>query len=282
MAFPFNVADYVQPPKMDVAHAIAVTAKLLRRVPAGAPASVKAAVAQLRKRVATLRAAWMKRTAKKPAPSAKPQVAALIAAWTALQTSLTAWTQLPLGESAEQAEAQAQLDAIFPRGRLFLTLERGALWAESERRLEPLDAEGHASKIDALVGGTFLRTLREAHRACGDALGCTATPAPAEASVDLASLLNAVRDAISAYALQLLASTDAEDASSIARTAHALSPIDEQRGRTGARGATNTADAPVNTTSTKGAVTPPAPDALPANDNLAPVTRARPKTRRVA
>ncbi len=284
MTFSFDMAAYVQPPKMDVANAIAMVAKLLRRTPEDAPEGVTAAAAKLRKRAARLQAAWARRAVKAPVTRTRPQVVALIGVWSALQGRLVAWTRLPPGEHPESVRAQELLDALFANGRDFLKLEQAPLWAESARRLDLLDAASRAAEAEALAGEAFVRSVRKAHKACGDALGTTAAKEPAGAAVDLMPLLNEVRDAVAAYALQLLAATDHDDAASVARTAHALAPIDEQRGRAkGRRAVTQEPDAGGEPDAPVDENTPDASsDAQPANDTAASDARVRSKKRRVA
>lgn len=100
-------------------------------------------------------------------------------AWGATRDFLSAWGRL--GDEAQAERARAVLARVFPDGLTFLNKPYKAQWADSETRLVLIDRGGLASEIEALGGGTFLRVLREAHRAHGEALHITsARPRPSE------------------------------------------------------------------------------------------------------
>jgi hypothetical protein len=123
---------------------------------------------------------------------------------------------------------------LFPDGLAFLQLAFNREHAESERRIRLIEERGLAKDLAKLVGDSFLGVLRAAHEAYGDALGITkATSVPA-APVVVVELLRELVDAISNYALQLLAlaSDHPEKRDAIAL---ALVPIDEFRTAAGRR-----------------------------------------------
>ena len=56
---------------------------------------------------------------------------------------------------------------IFTQGLTFLQLALNAQWAESEKRLQMIDADGWADDIDGMAGPEFLKEVREKHEGSG-------------------------------------------------------------------------------------------------------------------
>lgn len=282
MAFPFIKADVVRPPRVDARRAIALSYKLQHNMPDGAAPTVREACGQLATRTEALSVAWRAQGKTPPPKDNRTVVRSLINAWSATVGRLTELTKLNPEEVPEAAQAQALLDEIFSKGLGFLLGEHDAIWIDSRDLLTSIDEGGHATSLDRLAGPMMLPTVRKAHATCGAALGLT-SPAAEQATIELKPLLDAVTESISTYALQLLASADAEDPDDVREVTLALTPLLDHRKRARARrtdvtdGEDEGEDSPVEQgTPTKGA---PAPaDAKPANDNPAQPA----PTRRVA
>ena len=279
MAFPFVKADLVRPPRVDARRAIALSLKLQRNVPDGASPTVRAACGQLATCTDALSVAWRAQGKTPPPKDNRAIVRALINAWSATHGRLAELTKLDPEEVPESAQARALIDAIFTQGLGFLQGEHDAIWIDSRDLLTAIDEGSHAADIDRLAGHLMLPTVRKAHLACGVALGLT-SPAVERATVELKPLLDAVTESISTYALQLLASADAEDPDDVREVTHALAPLIDHRKRARARrnevtdGEDNGEDSSVErATPTQGAPAPASPQ--PANDNPAQPAPAR-------
>lgn len=233
MAFPFQVAEVVRPPRVDARRAIAISYKLQRRVPKNASPAARRCVEQLHAATEALASARRERAAT-PAPADNRGVVwQLVNALGALHGRLLALTKLDAGEVPEAGEAEALLTALFPEGIGFVRADHESLWVDSRDVLDVIDRGGHVEAVNRLAGEFVLKAVRKAHRASGSALGLAGSIAPAsvEAGVDVKPLLDAVCEAIAAYALQLVAGTDPEDAAAVRAVAHALDPITEHRKR---------------------------------------------------
>jgi hypothetical protein len=158
------------------------------------------------------------------------------------------------------SRARELLDATSPKDRQWLKLPFGAEWAESDKRLKRIDAEGLARDVDALAGPEFLVEVRSAHEAYGMALGIT-KPSEEVAAVKLAEPLRTLSRAIARYGLAVAAIVD-DDEASVAMARRALRPIDDHRDGQARR-------------SSGGAVAP-APGTTPPTTTTPPVTPTTP------
>jgi hypothetical protein len=231
----FDLALYVRAPMMDVASGVALGVSLLSAVPAGSPATVKAAAKKLRGSVVTLQSAWG--AAATPTPSGKKRAAdsASDNAWGCLESRLAGYARLPASEYPKVARASAIHSALFPDGLAFLTLPYKAQWAEGGQRLKRIDEQGYSDDINDIAGAEFLKEVKKTHEVYGKVLGVTqAEELPLD--IRLTDPLRAVGQAIVDYALQLLAHASA-DASAAASVRKALKPIDDQRAASARRAA---------------------------------------------
>jgi hypothetical protein len=154
------------------------------------------------------------------------------AAWKAVRDRLVGFEALPEGD-ADRARAMLISDRLFAEGLEFNLISSVRHHAESERRLRMLEEHGLTKDLTRLVGDHFMKMLRAAHQAYGDALGINKA-APPSAAILLGEPLRALADAITGYALQLvaLARHDPDKREAILL---ALSPIDEFRTSLGRR-----------------------------------------------
>lgn len=207
MSHPTEPIDTMIPATLAPADAVTLSRSLLLAfdLERGADPAVRRSARALRDASDTLRVAW------------EAKVRAAIAAdhgsmarradfdedavWIALFHWLKGWATLPGHLAPERDIAHAVLEGLFPDGTAFTQLTYALEWAEAERRLAILDAEGHAARIDSLGGGPILRALRAAHREYERALGMSdPKPSIADTGRDpLAPMTSAVRDALEAY-----------------------------------------------------------------------------------
>src|SRR5262249_4899345 len=148
-------------------------------------------------------------------------------AWSAVQRRLAAYGQLPVDRYPEAARAQEIDDLIFPDGLRFLTLPWKTQWAEGDKRLKQIDEGGLAADIDRLAGSVFLAEVRRTHDEYGIALGIETPLAEAESPANVGEPLLELRRDLKRYALQIIATADADNPATIEAAEKALAPIEE-------------------------------------------------------
>jgi hypothetical protein len=238
MADEFDPIPYVRPPILDVASGVALGVALLSAAPKGAPEGVRKAARKVRKETLALQAAWGKSDASPAPPDKRKADMRIDNAWGILLDRLDSYASLPAADFPKAARAREICDAISPKDREWLKLPYGAEWAESDKRLKKIDAEGLAADIDTLAGPEFLVEVRRAHEAYGIAIGVTKAPEEAP-PVNLADPLRALSRAVARYGLVIAAMVD-EDAASVATARRALKPIDDHRDGQARRSAAGT------------------------------------------
>jgi hypothetical protein len=233
MTTPLDPLSYMRLPKLDVASALGLGKILIHRVPKGSSPAVRRAASTVENAVDELESKWMEQVLPLSRNDLRPLAHRLAGAWSSIRDRLITYASFPEG-NRDRSRAIAIHDVLFPDGLVFLKLTAIREYGESERRIRLVDERGLAKDIARLAGDRFLAALRAAHEAFGDALGINkASPLPA-APVVVVELLRALTDAISRYALQLvaLAHDDPEKRDAIAL---ALAPIDEFRSVAGRR-----------------------------------------------
>lgn len=279
MAFPFLTSEIVRPLRVDAVRAVAISLKLQQRKPKHLSAAARKCAEQLRVSTEALVAALRAKRGSGTVDN-RGVVLALVNALGALHGRLEALTKLDPVEAPESAEAQTMLDTLFPRGKGALRTDHDAIWIESNTLLSTIAHGGHADTVNRLAGDIVLKAVRKAHRAAGEALGLMGESAVTGSDgVALKALLDAVTAAISAYALQVIAAADPDDAESVREVVHTLDPIVQQRRRSKTRASDDDGDAPIDAPVDKpqsGEVKTITVDAPAANDTAAT------KNRRVA
>jgi hypothetical protein len=222
---------YLRFPKLDVAGALFLAKVLLQRVPKGSSASVRKSASILTESLDDLREKW----ARQSVPGSRklqPLARRLGGAWAAVRDRLLAYEASPEGD-VDRVRARTIHDVLFPDGLEFVLMPFTHLHGETERRLLMIDERGFAKDLARLVGDHFLGVLRMAYQVAGDALGVNKAVKP-EVPVLVVEPLRVLTDAISGYALQLLAVArlDPEKREAIV---FALAPIDEYRATVGRR-----------------------------------------------
>lgn len=257
MTAQFDPALYVRPPVLDVPSGVALGVALLTALPHGAPDHVRAAARALRKGTVALQTEWAKSYARPPQKDRRKADTRIDNAWGILLDRLVAYAHLPADTYPRTTRASELVDVLSPDGRAWLALAYSAEWAESDRRLKQVDAEGLASDINALAGPEFLAEVRAAHVQYGEALGITHAAEP-DPEVNLAEPLRALAQAVTRYSFAVASTFDGSPAT--AAVAHAaLNPIDLHRAQQSRR-AIASADSPA-----------PAPTAAPPATPTTPV-----------
>lgn len=221
-----DLLSYMRLPKLDVASALSLAKMLLRRAPRRSSPGVRHAVSGVEAARGKLEAEWVQQIAPRTRSDLRPLGRRLDATWGAVRDRLVNYTVLP-DDSPERARAVAIHDLLFHDGLAFLKLAFMREHAESERRIRIIDERGLAKDLARLVGDRFVQALRDVHRQYGDALGITQAVLP-PAPIHLAEPLRALVDAMSDYALQLIALAR-HDAALRDEVGLALAPIDDFR-----------------------------------------------------
>ncbi|AKF06510.1 hypothetical protein DB32_003659 [Sandaracinus amylolyticus] len=222
-------------PILDAPSTVALAVKLLARVPAPRDARDRDALARVRSKARTLRAAvlelqraWAARDdaerREKGRTKVRPLDLASDAAWASLLARLEAWSGI--GAEARAAELMALL---LPTRLDFTRLALPAQWAVQQQKLDLVEAEGLARDLERLAGAAFLRAVRDTHEALGVALGMRGDAPPEPPIADVLQAMRAVHRAIGAYALRLADVYDDVSDEAAAAIRMALAPIAEAR-----------------------------------------------------
>jgi hypothetical protein len=249
MGEPLQMESYVRAPVVTVAGCVALAIKFLGRLPKGASEGVRKRAKSLRAKTVALQGAWAARDrAVKPADT-RPFDNANDVGWGALIDRLAAYAALPRDRYPRAERAAAILSLLTLEDRGWLAIAYPEQWAEGDKRLKRMGAEGLRADVAELAGEDFVVEVERTHKEYGDALGITASTGPAVVEeADLSTLLRDTARAIADLAVQLLAMHDPDDAENDRAVRHALEAIDSQRTRTrrGSAAAEPTPDEPVD------------------------------------
>jgi hypothetical protein len=233
MPDPLQLDAYVRAPVITVAAGVALSIKLLGRVPKGASEGVKKRARSLRAKTVALQSAWAARDRVEKGVDTRPFDNANDVAWGALIDRLSAYSALPRDRYPRAERAAALLTSLKLTERSWLTIDYHEQWAEGDKRLKRVAAESLRPELVELSGEDFVAEVERTHKEYGDALGITANNGPESAEVaDLSTLLRDTGRAIADYAVQLLAMHDPDDAENDRAVRHALEPLDTHRART--------------------------------------------------
>ncbi|MCX4242317.1 hypothetical protein [Paraliomyxa miuraensis] len=250
---------YVRPPRIAADSGLSLAKMLLMMIPNKPGPGVLMAAKLLTESVTTLETVWNGQGKPKASRDVRPADWRVDRAWGAVHARLTAWGIFPDDDPDRQTSA-ALTERLFPTGLDFLTLSYPAEHAQSERRLQIIEAEGLRDDLDHLVGESFIDELLEAHAAYGEALGITKPAEAPEAKELLVEPLRELGEAIVTYSLQIIAFA-ALSPDNLAPAKRALLPIDQFRAAASRRNAAGSTD---DSTLPEGAPAPDAPmPALP-------------------
>jgi hypothetical protein len=235
MAFPFEVSEVVRPIQMNAQQAVTISLKLQRRAPSHAPKPVQERIKELH--TCTEQLNEHQRTAVPPVPQdAQRAFRECVTAWSVLHRRLKEVSRL---DGAEARQASALLEAVFPTGISIVRGEAEAVWVAGQLCLDRIAHGDHAEALDRMAGDFVVRAVRTSHRSLGVALELTGSvrpPARIETSgVSQRELVENIKQAIAAYALQMIAATNEKDEAAVQATTTALEPIIEFRAQSRAR-----------------------------------------------
>ncbi|MCU0684331.1 MAG: hypothetical protein MUF34_19165 [Polyangiaceae bacterium] len=220
--------DLIQLPRLSAEEALALGRALLSGAKAGGklPPGVAAAGKRLGRACDQLGRELLRRRSVEDEGNASAARGAdqwIDTVWGALRGFLVAWGKLEGLPQAERAKAVSL--RLFPDGLSFLTKPFAAEWADSETRLAQIDGEGLGAEIEALGGAPFLITLREAHRAYGEALHITTARPAATTTADVRGAFDQTMGALRDYVVQVAASRQYDDAPSNELADRLLGPM---------------------------------------------------------
>ncbi len=224
----FTPFDLIQLPRLDAEETLALGRALVTEAKAAGPlaAALGEALDALDLASDALADALLRRRRaaddRVDPEAARSADAALDNAWGALRDLLQARARL---DDAEAAAARALAARIFPDGLTFLNKPYRAEWADSETRLALIEREGLEPGLDALGGGAFLRALRRAHLAYGEALHVTAPRGPSPEASELRGAFDEAHEALRAYLVQIAASRRPKDPATLALAERLSAPV---------------------------------------------------------
>lgn len=181
-------------------------------------------IAKLSKAAKLLQAAWV--AAGRPTATVadlRPFDVVLDRSWSALRSRLEGAVQL--GDDDHAPRAVQMMATLFPTGLDFLKLSYPEEWAESERRLVMIKADGLAQEIEALAGKPYLPSIKKAHAAYGSALGITDKKATTPDPVRVAKPLRELQAAIASYVRAVVGQVEEDDEESVVAAQEQLEPI---------------------------------------------------------
>lgn len=224
----FDPSLYTRTPRFDVAAGIALARQILAALPSRQPPPLRRCAERLDQDTQTLQRLWLEREQAALAVDPRPVDHMADHAWRNLHDRLVAYAAMPTEHYPEAAQAGELVAALFPEGLSFLTLDYSSQWAESEKRLQRVAAEGLAADIERLAGPAFLAEVRRCHAMYGDAIGIS-KPRERRAPVPLSEPLRAMAQALIALCAQLIALYYEGDAQQQSEVRIALRPIDDFR-----------------------------------------------------
>ena len=231
----FEAADMVQLPTIGVSGAIALGTEIATQANAAGKLPSPIARAFLTLDVSHLA---MRDAAKGRLPDASLLDSASVreadrtldAAWSSAFDWCAGWSKLPLEiNAAKVALARGLLVTLFSTGLKFTQIAYKLEWAESQTRLDLIEEEKLGASFEALGGETFLKTIKIAHKAYGDALGLTKVKAAAAALPSLREPLDAFLAALRVYIVRVSAHADPEHPGSAALAKKLLGPVAKWR-----------------------------------------------------
>jgi hypothetical protein len=229
-------ARYLRTPILDVPGGVALGIALLTAAGKDLPLAAKRAAKVLRQAVVALQNDWaaQRNAGLTTAEDKRPADQRLDRVWAAVGVRLQTLADLPptLAEAKQATQLYARL---FPDGLTFLRLPYERQWAESEQRLTQLADKEMGAAVEKLVGDFVLAELRDAHANYGRVLGITDAKPNAEVAPNLLDQLRVLQQAMTSYALQLVAAAHA-DPELVTPVRRALRPLDALREAQARRG----------------------------------------------
>jgi len=159
----------------------------------------------------------------------RPTMNVVVGAWTSLGSTLEVKAALPSDLSRTADDARELHTKLFPEGVPFVAVDALTVHGGSMRLIARVDDEGLEPEIERLAGPEFMPVIRKSTKALGEMIGARGTKREVPSTTALQDALAKFGRAISAYVVALLAETDLEDPTSVARFLSAIAPIEAQR-----------------------------------------------------
>ena len=137
----FDPLAYTRIPNLDVPSLIALTRQVLAALPSRPSPAVKASASELEAVVVGAEQSFGDHLRTPSVKDGRPIDQAGDVSWGCFQRFLSAMAELPHDLYPKAVQAAGLLEALFPTGLGFLTLEYGAQWAEAEQRVRRIQKD---------------------------------------------------------------------------------------------------------------------------------------------
>ncbi len=201
----FDPLAYTRIPNLDVPSLIALTRQVLAALPSRPSPAVKASASELEAVVVGAEQSFGDHLRTPSVKDGRPIDQAGDVSWGCFQRFLSAMAELPHDLYPKAVQAAGLLEALFPTGLGFLTLEYGAQWAEAEQRVRRIQKDKLKPTILALGGADFLTEIERCHAAYSEMVGVTKVKSPKSKLPDLREQRLKLQGALAAHAIQLVA-----------------------------------------------------------------------------
>lgn len=218
---------YVRPPRLGVASGLSLSKMLLTKVPKRPGPGVILAAKALAASIAATESAWRSQGTSKVGRNARPADLRLDRAHAAVHGRLSNYEIFEPADP-DRVRSMELLARLYPTGLVFLKLPWIEEHAQSELRMQIIEKESLRADLDRLVGKVFMTELAEAHADYGVVLGITEASEDEAPKVSMTEPLRAMLQALSDYALQVLAFAKL-DPKHLEKAQRALAPIDAFR-----------------------------------------------------
>jgi hypothetical protein len=225
----FDPASYVRLPNLDLASFVALGHQLLTALPGRPVAALKASGQALSQAVAAAQASLGEHL-KVPDPGEERAIdQAADVSWGSLFRRLDAYAELPADRYPKAGRAARLRQTLFPTGLGFVNLEYGAQWTAAEQRLKLIHADKLKSDIEELAGADFYAELTRCHAAYGELVGATKAKPVKSKLPDLRAERLRLQQALTAHAIQLVATVLAGGDAALEAAQPSFAAIDAYR-----------------------------------------------------
>ena len=219
--------DAYEVPVLELVDAVALASALLAAKPAKPNAVIVEEIKRLTEARDRARAVQKNRGAHGPAVDARAYDVAMDRAWATFVRRIQDHVELPGPRDAGTVEAVRIYTIVSDLS--ILKLNFLAEFAQIGARLDALKREGLLEVAGRLTGPAFLDEVLRCHGEYGQALGLMPAGPEGEAILDRGEARNALAEAISEYAVQVMAQARAGQHDSWAPVRKALKPIMDLR-----------------------------------------------------
>lgn len=201
----FDPSVYTRTPNLDLPSFIALGHQLLQALPARPPSALKASADGLATGLAEAEQCYGEHLQIATHQDNRAIDQAADVSWGSLYRWLSAYAELPHDRYPKAVQAEALVKALFPSGLGFLNLEYGAQWTEAEQRLRRIVRDKLRPVLLGLGGGDFLTEIERCHKDYGEMVGVTKAKTPKSKLPDLRAQRQKLQQALTAHAIQLVA-----------------------------------------------------------------------------